>query len=187
MINAILKKVEIWGWIYLAFIVISAVIVFGFFNSTTHSGDQIAFVVALPIVIGYATIRLSTILRLFQNEESKSNSKSKQEKQLPQFLLTSLLFLLLALITLFFAMTMFISTILYFAANLDWAGNAAFHMLVYPSLVVCGASLLIFSVLLFIHSIKIQWQQVKEQLLQFWDELCQSFDLENLTHNKSIH
>jgi NADH:ubiquinone oxidoreductase subunit 5 (subunit L)/multisubunit Na+/H+ antiporter MnhA subunit len=187
MIKAVLKRVEIWGWIYLIFIVISAAIVFGLFNSSTHSGDQIAFVIALPIVIGYATIKFSAILRLFQNEDVKSNSKSTQEKQLPQFLLISLLFLLLALITLFFALTMFISTLFYFAVDLGWAGNAALHMLVYPSIYICLASILIFLVLLFIHSINIQWQQVKEQLLQFWDELCQSFDLENLAHNKSVH
>jgi len=187
MIKTVLKRIEIWGSIYLIFIAISAAIVFGLFNSSTHSGDQIAFVIALPIVIGYATIRLSAILRLFQNEDIKSDSKSKQEKQLPQFLLIPLVFLLLALITLFFALTMFVSTLFYFVADLGWAGNAALQMLVYPSIYICLASILIFLFLLFIHSINIQGQQMKEQLLQFWDELCQSIDLENLPHNRSVH
>jgi len=167
MIDILFKKIKSWFWIYIMVVTFCSMIVCGFFNHSSYPIDQTAFVIATPIVIIYMSVRVGTLFPRIdsQPEKSLANSKSNDWS-----LSCSRVFLFISMFILFFSITMFTSSLVYFVAKIDWAVSAAYRDLFVPSLVPFGFSLFISAAFLVIYSVRSQWKQIGEQIEALWED-----------------
>ena len=104
---------------YLVLAIVAGLVAFSLFRDVPYTIGQVAFVLAIPIVLFYFLWRLVN--------RPSSEAKRKQRKEEPATELSnwvgipSVLFLLSIILSLFTALTMSISSGVYLLAKLEWA------------------------------------------------------------------
>jgi hypothetical protein len=178
LLKAELNKIHIRRWILLYFItfVIAAIVAIIFFKDSSYSPDQIAAVIAIPIIISI------TFVRLYQYFMSRPEGRKAPErvhegqsvKGVEAVLLTvSVIFLLFMLASLAFAIVMAISSWLYMVLGLQWANGITWHNLAVNSFCASGISLSCLAVAIVIFIVRPYWLKIfrtVRERLRVWGE-----------------
>lgn len=124
--NSLLKSVRPWMALYVASFLIASFVALAVFGSQSHPADEVAVVLAIPLIVIVGIPNLIRALLGIQTPLRKREEEPKEDKLVLANLTEKMLFfaLVLSLLGLATGAILGVSALVYFALGLVWAREA---------------------------------------------------------------
>jgi len=156
------SHIKLWAIGYLLVVITGGIIIAIFFREAPYSTGQIAVAIAMPVMVVLTVVRLIQYLQNLQTRKVRKKREAVREGGAIEGWMAMLsgIFLLIFFSSLFFALTLSISSWVYRFIGLEWATRTAWHNIAVPSFWVAGSSLVCVSALLAVVIVKPYWHNM---------------------------